>query len=32
MAPITVAVESAATPDAAMMDANVIRIQNLLDR
>jgi hypothetical protein len=32
MAPITVAVESAATPAAAIMDARVIRIQNRLNR
>jgi len=29
---MTVAVESAATPVAAMMDASVIRIQNRLNR
>jgi hypothetical protein len=32
MAPMTVAVESAAMPAAAMIDASTIRIQNQLDR
>ena len=32
MAPMTVAVESAAMPAAAMIDASTIRIQNRLDR